>query len=164
MMAAFCLSGILCARAQDEGLDLKTADLESRIYVERDAVSDLRQRQVQAQREKSILLAEIEQEVGRISKLNREIKPSPRGAHPRASWKKRVPIPEACPAAPAAAAAEPVVCVPSAIAAQKEPALSVPSSDGLAVDAESQAEIDRLVEMREKLIAERDDLEQIVKP
>jgi hypothetical protein len=47
---------------------------------------------------------------------------------------------------------------------QQEPALSDPQSGAPDIDAESQAEIDRLVAMREKLIAERDSLEQIVKP
>jgi chromosome segregation ATPase len=153
IMAAFCLSGVLRACAQDESFDLKVADLESRINVERDEVSDLRHRQVQAERQKSLLALEIEQEARRISKLNSEIKPASGRARTRASWKR---------AAPAAA---PAACAPSeAVMRQQEPALSDPQSGAPDIDAESQAEIDRLVAMREKLIAERDSLEQIVKP
>jgi hypothetical protein len=151
MMAAFCLGGVLRACAQDESFDLKVADLESRINVERDEVSDLRHRQVQAERQKSALALEIEQELGRISKLNSEIKPASGRAKARASWKRAAPAPAA--SAPSETAAQ-----------QREPALSDPQSGALDIDAESQAEIDRLVAMREKLIAERDSLEQIVKP
>ena len=163
MITACCLSGVLRACAQEESFDLKAADLESRINVERDEVSDLRQRQVQAQRQKSLLALEIEQELGRISKLNREIKPASGRAQTRASLKRAALVPAARPAVSAPAQA-PAACTPSAAAAEQEPALYVPQSGAQDVDAESQAEIDRLVAMREKLVAERDSLEQIVKP
>jgi hypothetical protein len=141
MMAACCLSGVLCACAQDGPNDLKVTDLESRINVERDAVSDLRQREVRAQREKSLLALEIEQELGRISKLNREIKPAP-GRSQKAAHASSAP---------------------SAVPVKQMPDLSSSQSGDLAIDAESQAEIDRLVAMREKLVAERDSLEKLVK-
>ncbi len=150
MMTACCLSGMLCACAKAESTDLKMSDLKSRIDIERDAVSDLRQRQAQAQREKSLLLTEIDQEVSRISKLNREVQPSQSSTHARTSWKR-----------PAAAQ---VSSMPPVVPVKQEPDNSCSASGDLAIDAESKAEIDRLVEMREKLVAERDSLEQIVKP
>ena len=153
MITVCYLSLVLCAFAQDNGSDMSEANLEARISAERESVSYLQKRRAQAQREQSLLTNEIEQELGRISKLNHSVRPAPSSAETSVSWKIAEP-----------AAAQPVASAPPVPAAKQEPALAVSPSTGLAVDAESQAEIDKLVEMREKLISERDSLEQMVKP
>jgi len=149
------LCGSIAAFGQNDGVDIRIDDLKARIKAERSAILELKQRQSNAEHEKLLLTTEIDQEVVRISKLNRLIERAPRHA--------RVPaLPEIQESTPAANTAKqpalrparpaPVTAVPS-----------VPSSVPQTIDAESQAEIDRLSAMKKDLILEKSTLEQVVK-
>jgi hypothetical protein len=137
LIAACFLSSAVFASGQDGITDREDQDVQVRVNVERAAVSDLRQRQVSAEREKSLLTAEIEQEILMISRLNRTIE--------HAAVKKQARVPRHS---------------LTAIPARRYP---VAASAPAAIDDESQAQIERLAGMKKDLIDERHTLEAAVK-
>jgi hypothetical protein len=170
LITAGFFAGVVCAFGQDED---SMAGVQSRIGVERAAISELRQRQSAVEREKSLLVAEIEQEVRRISQLNHTIARAPRRVRAPQPLKKQASKPAPKPAklpavrrtiTPPPAAAESFPEAPSI--AEELPPEAVPAAppfDARLIDAESQAEIDRLSSMKKDLVSEKDTLEHVVK-
>ncbi|MFA6383952.1 MAG: hypothetical protein WCY10_01120 [Candidatus Omnitrophota bacterium] len=71
IIAASCLGGYARVSGQTAGINTRMVDIQTRIDAQQDVILELQQRLGDMEREKSLLLEEIEQEVAYISDLKR---------------------------------------------------------------------------------------------